>query len=105
MCGAYAFKSSDGNHWLFLQEAPIITDGKFDTQNLAFRDTIRGEYRAPHIFIGFPSRYIEPAWGPAVEALPDQENRRLRFTASPRCGKKGAAWPRLQETPSVCALS
>jgi len=134
--GAYAFKSSDGIHWAFLQEAPIITDGAFDTQNLAFWDTVRGEYRAyirdfkngvrgirtatskdfriwttpvwleypgapeeplytnqvkpyyraPHIFIGFPTRYIERAWGPSVEALPDQENRRLRYTASPRYG-------------------
>lgn len=134
--GAYAFKSQDGIHWSFLQETPVVTDGAFDTQNLAFWDEVRGEYRAyirdfqnsvrgirtatsedfrtwttplwleypgapvealytnqvkpyyraPHLFIGFPSRYVEREWGPSLDALPELEHRRLRYSASPRYG-------------------
>ncbi len=104
----HAFVSSDGYNWKVLQEAPIITDGKFDSQNLAFwdaerkvyvcyfrdfRDGVRtikratstdfihwGEpewlsyagappehlytnaivpyFRAPHIYLGFPKRFV-----------------------------------------------
>jgi len=44
----YAMKSPDGIHWSLLQEGPILrqrVDGKFDSQNLAFWDAGRGEYR------------------------------------------------------------
>ena len=44
--GLLAFKSPDGIHWAPLADAPVITDGAFDSQNLAFWDTERGEYRA-----------------------------------------------------------
>jgi len=134
--GAYAFKSSDGIRWSFLQEAPILTGAAFDTQNLAFWDGLRGEYRAyvrdfkdgvrgirtatskdfrtwselewlsypgapvealytnqikpyyraPHLFIGFPSRYIERGWSPSMEALPELEHRRIRASCHLRYG-------------------
>ena len=38
--------SPDGVHWEMMQDEPIITDGKFDSQNLAFWDEVRSEYRA-----------------------------------------------------------
>lgn len=41
-----AFVSPDGLHWTLLQEEPVITEGAFDSQNVAFYDTVRGEYRA-----------------------------------------------------------
>lgn len=44
--GLLAFKSPDGIHWAPLADAPVITDGAFDSQNLAFWDAERGEYRA-----------------------------------------------------------
>ncbi len=134
--GAYAFKSRDGIHWSFLQDEPIITDGAFDTQNVAFRDSERGEYRAyirdfrdgvrgirtstskdfrewtkpvwleypgspeqalytnqikpyyraPHIFIGFPARYVERSWSPSMDFLPHPEHRRMRSSCSNRYG-------------------
>ncbi|NIA12803.1 MAG: hypothetical protein GWP08_01890 [Nitrospiraceae bacterium] len=134
--GAYAFKSSDGIHWDFLQAEPIVTEGAFDTQNLAFWDSVRGEYRiyirgfhdgirdirtatskdfrtwskpvmvvfpgkgevplytnqilpyyrAPHLFVGFPTRYMERGWSPSMAALPDVEHRRLRSSGSDRYG-------------------
>jgi len=114
----FAFQSADGIHWRLMQSEPIITEGAFDSQNLAFWDAVRGEYRcyfrdfhegvrdiktstskdfihwtkpvwleypgapkehlytnqvqpyyrAPHIFIGMPTRYI-PARGSLTEGL------------------------------------
>jgi len=104
----FAFVSADGIHWKVMQKEPIITEGAFDSQNLAFWDTLRREYRcyfrdfrqgyraikvstshdfiqwtrptwldygeappehlytnqvqpyyrSPHIYIGFPTRYL-----------------------------------------------
>lgn len=44
--GLFAIKSNDGLHWQVMADAPVITDGAFDSQNLAFWDDVRGEYRA-----------------------------------------------------------
>jgi len=44
--GLIAFKSGDGIRWVPLSENPVITEGAFDSQNLAFWDAKRGEYRA-----------------------------------------------------------
>ncbi len=42
----YLFTSPDGIHWKRAGEAPIITDGAFDSLNLAFWDELRKEYVA-----------------------------------------------------------
>ena len=44
--GLLAFKSPDGLHWSPLTDQPIINDGAFDSQNLAFWDASHGCYRA-----------------------------------------------------------
>ncbi len=44
--GLHAFQSPDGVRWSWMQQTPVITDGAFDSQNLAFWDVARGEYRA-----------------------------------------------------------
>ena len=46
--GLYVFKSPDAIHWSLLAEQPVITTGAFDSQNLAFWDPHRGEYREYH---------------------------------------------------------
>jgi len=116
--GLYAFGSPDGIHWSPMSEKAVITRGAFDSQNLAFWDSVRSEYRAyfrdfragkrdirtatsrdflhwsdpvwleypgaprehlytnqispyyraPHIFLGFPARYL-PDRGSIVEGL------------------------------------
>lgn len=43
--GLYAFASADGLHWRKLQPEPVMTKGAFDSQNLAFWDSVRGNYR------------------------------------------------------------
>src|SRR6185295_2484747 len=42
----HAYHSADGLRWAKTLEEPVITDGAFDSQNIAFFDDLRGEYRA-----------------------------------------------------------
>src|SRR5262249_52619292 len=44
--GLLAFQSPDGIHWSPMSRQCVITDGSFDSQNLAFWDGARGCYRA-----------------------------------------------------------
>lgn len=44
--GLLPFQSPDGLHWSPMSDKPVITDGAFDSQNLAFWDAARGQYRA-----------------------------------------------------------
>lgn len=136
-----AWKSPDGLSWSRLGDKPIITQGYFDTQNIAFWDPLRNQYwayvrdfhggiapdavrdirvstskdflswtepkqlrfvdspdeqlytnqvlpypRAPHIFMGFPARYVERAWSPSHDFLPDPEHRKNRMKTSARYG-------------------
>ncbi len=41
-----ALKSAEGIHWEKIQDEPVITDGKFDSQNVAFWDEVRRHYVA-----------------------------------------------------------
>ena len=133
--GLFALGSPDGLQWDFLRDEPVITKGYFDSQNLAFWDTERGEYRdyhrdfrhgrdimtcvstdfldwtepvfvdyrpgriaelytnqiipyfrAPHIFVGFPTRYVDRPWSAAIEDLPERAHRRIRSDARERYG-------------------
>lgn len=66
-------------------------------------------YRAPHLFVGFPARYVEhPAWSPSFDQLPDPEHRRNRMAHHPRYGlaltdcafmssRDGKTWRRTDE--------
>ena len=42
--------------------------------------------RAPHILIGFPTRYIERGWSPSMRLLPDAQHRELRAAGHLRYG-------------------
>lgn len=134
--GLFAFKSSDAIHWLPMSNIPIITDGAFDSQNIAFWDSIRSEYRAywriiennvrgirtatskdfihwenhsdleymdssneqlytnqiityyraPYLFIGLPTRYIERGWSNSMRTLPQLDYRILKSSHSLRYG-------------------
>jgi hypothetical protein len=46
--GLYIFKSPDGIHWTRIKDEPVITNGYFDSQNLAFWDAHAGTYREYH---------------------------------------------------------
>ena len=46
--GLYVFKSPDGIHWTPIKDEPVITNGYFDSQNLAFWDSHAKTYREYH---------------------------------------------------------
>jgi hypothetical protein len=56
-----AFKSPDGIHWSPLSDTPILTDGTFDTQNTAFWDSVKKEYRIYWRFFNNKVRAIRTA--------------------------------------------
>lgn len=126
--GLYAFKSPDAVHWTMIQDDPVITEGAFDSQNLAFWDphakvyreyhrsfvdgvravmtgtsknfvnwtkpvllvygdapnehlytnAVQPYFRAPHILLGFPTRYL-PGQGERVEPTLMASHDGLRF--------------------------
>jgi hypothetical protein len=51
-----------------------------------YTNQIQPYYRAPHLFLGFPTRYIERPWTPSMSALPDPEHRQRRMKFHPRYG-------------------
>lgn len=145
--GLMAFTSPDGFHWTPFGEKPIITHGAFDSQNVAFWDAEKAEYRAywrydtegetteftwnpagvrairtavsqdfvtwteeadlnygemeeehlytnvvnpypraPHLYLGFPMRYIEREWGESLRSLPNLPQREMRSQDEDRYG-------------------
>ena len=46
--GLYVFQSPDGIHWKLINNEPVITQGAFDSQNLAFWDAHTQQYREYH---------------------------------------------------------
>ena len=141
-----AYKSRDGIHWKLLYDKPLVTAGTFDSQSLAFWDSItnsyrlywryydeevpnapfRGKrsirtavskdfihwndqkdlsygtspkvdlytsqvipyYRAPHIYLGFPARYIDRGWSESMRQLPELEEREARSQKTRKGGNK-----------------
>ena len=59
--GLLAFQSPDLIHWKLTQNKPVITNGAFDSQNLAFWDSDRQEYRAYWRYFGDGVRAIRTA--------------------------------------------
>jgi len=145
--GLFAFQSPDGIRWSLIRPEPVVTEGAFDSQNLAFWDAAAGKYRAyfrtftagvttgkvwkpegfrairtassddfldwqdeadltytdspsehlytnqvgpyfraPHLLIGFPARYVERGWSDSMRALPDPQRREQRAAAHLRYG-------------------
>lgn len=51
-----------------------------------YTSPIEPYYRAPHIYIGYPARYIERPWSPSLRALPEVSDREYRSSRSQRYG-------------------
>jgi len=51
-----------------------------------YTNSIIPYFRAPHIFVGFPMRYIDRGWSDAMEDLPELEHRRQRADLVVRYG-------------------
>ena len=51
--GLYAYSSPDGIHWRLLKDEPVITEGAFDSQNLAFWDPVS------HLYVDYHRTFIQ----------------------------------------------
>jgi len=63
--------------WLVFPDAP---------KEQLYTNQVRPYYRAGHILIGFPSRYVDRGWTPATRALPSLDLREQRAGTSERYG-------------------
>ncbi|WP_299462000.1 hypothetical protein [uncultured Gimesia sp.] len=64
--------------------ADLIYEDSPDEQ--LYTNQVKAYYRAPHLRIGFPARYIERGWSESMKALPDPERRKLRASSVERYG-------------------
>ena len=69
----YCLKSPDGIRWSLLSPEPIVTTGAFDSQNLAFWDPVRREYREYHRGFKEGMRDIMTAASPDIRHFPEPE--------------------------------
>lgn len=77
--------SKDYIHWEkqgLLKFEPI---GPIEQEQF-YTNQIRPYYRAPHIYIGFPARYVDRGWTDATNALPSLDLRLQRAKMNPRYG-------------------
>ena len=51
-----------------------------------YTNQIAPYFRAPHLLIGFPTRYVERGWSPSMRALPELSRREQRAAAHLRYG-------------------
>jgi hypothetical protein len=59
ICCLYGYQSADGVTWSKMTDEPVITHGAFDSQNIAFYDNVRDEYRAYWRFLHRVTRMKE----------------------------------------------
>ena len=65
---------------------PVYIDYTQGRTDELYTNGIMPYFRAPHIFLGFPMRYIDRGWSEAIEDLPELEERRRRASVSERYG-------------------
>ena len=69
-----------------------------------YTNQIKPYYRAPHLLMGFPARYVDRGWTDATRALPSGSTRRSRCRAVPACLDPSTAPCRLR-APRRCGQS
>jgi len=74
--------SQDFVHWT----EPRLLSYTPSRVNELYENHVQPYYRAPHVLLSFPTRYIDRGWTAAAEALPQLEHRRMRFSGDPRGG-------------------
>ncbi len=81
--GLYLLKSADGVRFSILSDKPMITQGAFDSQNLAFWDPVRQEYRA-YWRIFTEGTTDGTTWAPAgLRAIRTATSKDLRTWSAP----------------------
>jgi hypothetical protein len=71
--GLYLMTSPDGIHFALKSREPFMTVGAFDSQNLAFWDSVRGEYRLYHRGFDKGVRDVLTCTAPDFDHFPEPE--------------------------------
>jgi hypothetical protein len=80
--GLYVLKSADGLRFSPMSRTPFVTRGDFDSQNTAFWDPVRREYREYHRATRDGVRSIMTSTARSFDRFPEPEF--LRFPGAPR---------------------
>ncbi len=80
--GLAAFYSADGIHWRVAIDKPVITNGAFDSQNLAFWDPNHQEYRSYYRIFTDKARDI--AWAKSDDFLSWSDMKPIDRQDAPR---------------------
>ncbi len=83
--GSRAIRTATSNDLIHWGPHTDLTYVDSPAQEL-YTNQIKPYYRAPHILIGFPARYIDRGWSASMRALPALEQRELRASSSQRYG-------------------
>ena len=65
---------------------PVGAKYPFGRVSELYTNQIAPYYRAPHLLLGFPTRYIDRGWTESAKALPRYDYRQVRAKGSPREG-------------------
>jgi hypothetical protein len=80
--GLYVLQSPDGLHFTPMTKEPVITEGAFDSQNLMFWDSVRGEYRC--YLRGFRDDYRDILTATSPDCLHFTQPQWLDYPGAPR---------------------
>jgi hypothetical protein len=83
--GYRAIRTASSTDFLSWSDEADLTYEDSPVEHL-YTNQIAPYFRAPHILIGFPTRYIERGWSPSMRALPQLEHRQQRAAANLRYG-------------------
>lgn len=83
--GYRAIRTATSKDFLTWENEADLTYEDSPAEHL-YTNQIKPYFRAPHILIGFPTRYIERGWSPSMRALPEPERREQRAAAHLRYG-------------------
>ncbi len=74
--------SDDFLHW----SSPELLTYPGSPDEQLYTNQVKPYYRAPHLYIGFPARYVDRGWSDAAKRLPELKEREERAAASERFG-------------------
>jgi len=75
--GLRAIRTTTSDDFLHWHDAVDLTYVDSPPEEL-YTNQVAPYYRAPHILIGMPTRYLDRGWSESMKALPDKEKRELR---------------------------
>ena len=83
--GIRAIRTAVSDDLIYWEDEHDITYVDSPPQQM-YTNNILPYFRAPHILLGFPMRYVERGWSPSMRALPDPKKREIRAAAHLRYG-------------------